>query len=466
MVKNVFGVVLASVSLVAGVYAVDWDGGAATANWTDGANWNPDGTPGSTDLARIQGGNLVDFNSAGTETIDRLRLGVSNGSQSGEVDVQSGTLLVTGASGTDSYRDGSGTVRVSGGTFEIGGSIRFAHRTGSTDAIIVTAGTFRSTGRMHGGEHGGLLVDVSGGLLEATGSHFDLISARGALGGPTVLNVSGTGVLDIKPTFGYNIGTSSRGDTTVNQTGGSTLAESIRIGQNAVGDVIYNLDGGVVNAGTINLHDTSFNFGDGTLQVNDINTTAGTTFAWDGGTLSSRNAGDNFDVSFNGDLTTTTGSAPTLDLGNIFISAGNQMEQLNVSGALDLAASDDVLDIMDTVYFLRGFGNAFVNGSLPLVDADSLAPGEFFDSVVGPTDVSRAANVFTSTASGLADSIAALGKNEYAIHYDAFTGNVNFIYNVSQTIPEPSTTGLILLGLGGLIAARRKEDEEGLPEYT
>ena len=143
--KYVLGMVGALVFCsTAPVFAAEWDGGAATVNWTDGTNWNPDGVPGPADQALIRGGNLVDFNSGGTVSIDQLRLGVSNGSQSGEVDVQSGTLVVLGA-GADPYRDGSGTVRISGGTLELaGGNIRFAHRSGSTDAILITSGTLLS----------------------------------------------------------------------------------------------------------------------------------------------------------------------------------------------------------------------------------------------------------------------------------------------------------------------------------
>ena len=43
-----------------------WDGGAATNNWGDAANWNADGVPTSTDDVDLTGANTININVAAT----------------------------------------------------------------------------------------------------------------------------------------------------------------------------------------------------------------------------------------------------------------------------------------------------------------------------------------------------------------------------------------------------------------
>ena len=306
----------------------------------------------------------------------------------------------------------------------------------------------------HGNSTSGtiLLNQTGGTLLVGSTSNLEMNMTADGSGGVTTYAISdGVAILD-QITMAPEVG----GTTVITATGGDLSVDVVNL--SGSGTVTFDLDGGSASLGNLNLNNGTFNFGDGTLAVNSI-TDSGGAFVWDGGTLRSRNQFDNQDIAYTGDLTLVSGGAPTLDLGDIFTSGGNQFEQLNVSGAFDLSATDDVLDIMSNVHLLRGFGLAVDSGFLTLVDAASIATGESFSSVVGPDGISRVADVFTSSASGLADSIAALGRDQYAIHYDELNGNVNFIYKVSQTVPEPSTTAMLLVGLLGVMALRDKPEE-------
>lgn len=305
----------------------------------------------------------------------------------------------------------------------------------------------------HGNSTSGtILLNQTGGTLLVGSTSALEMNMTAASGGVTTYDISaGDAILD-RVTMAGAVG----GTTRINATGGTISIDVLNM--NGSGAATFDLDGGSASVGNANLNNGSFNFGDGTLAVNTI-TDGGGAFVWDGGTMRSRNQFDNQDIAYTGNLTLVTGSSPTLDLGEIFSSGGNQFEQLNVSGAFDLSATDDVLDIMSNVHLLRGFGLGVDSGFLTLVDAASIASGEIFNSVVGPSGVSRATDVVTSGATGLVDSIAALGQDEYAIHYDEFTGNVNFIYKVSQTVPEPSTTAMLLVGLFGVMALRDKPED-------
>src|SRR5262245_52055185 len=86
--------------------AVSWDGGAATLNWSDANNWNPDGLPGAADDVTIDvAGTITVQHTGGATTIKSLQLQenltVSGGPLvvSGNLAVNSGNTLRTTGSG-------------------------------------------------------------------------------------------------------------------------------------------------------------------------------------------------------------------------------------------------------------------------------------------------------------------------------------------------------------------------------
>lgn len=384
--------IIAAVALFAGpqsvTHAATWDGGAATDEFTDAANWNPDGVPGVTDTATINANNLVDFNDAGTVTIDLLRLGVSNGSASGELDVQSGSLVVSGASG-DPYRDGNGTLRISGGDITFNGAnYRFGHRAGSQDAIVITAGTYTNNARVDGnGTPSSTLgidttITASGGTMNWAGSHFDAVSAQdsadNSVRGTATMDVSGTATVNVTTTFGFRIGEGrTGGDNVVNQSGGTVnvgsfgTGKQLRLGSAGSADSTsaYNIFGGTLNVfDDLRIGDSHASVFHVTGDDADINITdrfetvsVGNTtvrFTLDDTGVSSIDAGGI--VSFHADT--------TLEVDVDALTGANMITLFNYGSN---GTTFDNVNIFE-------MGGALSLGADPLGDAANLAHGEYF----------------------------------------------------------------------------------------
>ncbi|MCA9285825.1 MAG: hypothetical protein KDA22_11450 [Phycisphaerales bacterium] len=88
-----------------------WDGGAATANWGDDANWNPDGVPGPADDVVIDVPGRLAVTYAGI-TSEIASLALAN-----ELSIASGSLTVAGASSV------SGTLNLNNGTLVLDGEL-------------------------------------------------------------------------------------------------------------------------------------------------------------------------------------------------------------------------------------------------------------------------------------------------------------------------------------------------------
>ncbi len=258
--------------------------------WGLSGGW-PGDTTNTTGLVTIRDGDVVTLN--GDVTIERLQLGVSNGSETGEVDVQSGTLNVQTPTGVgDIYRDGNGTIRVSGGsvimgdpaTNTINGSgdptngtnYRLGHRNGGEDAIVVTAGTYTSHGRISSGG-GSVTIDVSGtGVANFNGSHFDIgVDADNGDSDPdtTTINIADASRLHVTSFFGARLGVKANaGDVIVNQTGGTfdvdlygsaNVNSGLQIATQAGTNATYNLSGGTLDVS----QDLYFGAGNGRLNI-------------------------------------------------------------------------------------------------------------------------------------------------------------------------------------------------------
>jgi hypothetical protein len=96
-----------------------WDGGAATTNWSDGGNWNPDGVPTATNNVSLTGANSItididaDVNSI-TLNNSSLLLTILSGNS---LTVAGDLLLADGVMNTEeAFPSVAGTVTMSGGT--------------------------------------------------------------------------------------------------------------------------------------------------------------------------------------------------------------------------------------------------------------------------------------------------------------------------------------------------------------
>ena len=161
-----------------------WDGGAATTNWTDAANWNADGIQAPLGVTAAHRLNInstqkvvYNFTTATTNYTGDTATGGGRGlvigsgtNVRGELEITAGTFSTIGATAGDVIGNGSGaigTLTVSGGTF-----------------IGTNAGTNLGIG---GGPTSTL--NVSSGLARVATLNMNATTAS--------INLSGTGVLEV-----------------------------------------------------------------------------------------------------------------------------------------------------------------------------------------------------------------------------------------------------------------------------
>jgi fibronectin-binding autotransporter adhesin len=220
----------------------------------------------------------------------------------------------------------------------------------------------------------------------------------------------------------------------------------------------FNLEAGTLRTNTI-AGAGAFVWGAGTIAPLS-NLTEGSTDRTDpGGSPSGPVVREGTILDFSGNLTSSNGSI--LDLGGLFTDNGLRYNQINISGALSLAAADE-LKININPYLLRP--NTYTStitgdwGTLRLAMADSISGT--FDTVTGiGTDFIGFA---ADPGSGGTDSFinpASLAMNTYYIEYrtsGVLSGAaVLFHYKVAGSVPEPGSAGLLLGGVILLRAMRR-----------
>ena len=157
---------------------------------------------------------------------------------------------------------------------------------------------------------------------------------------------------------------------------------------------------------------------------------------------------------YDGNLTTGDGSnaASVLDLGDMYSGDGLRYNQLRVSGTLNLASLNDVLNIDLNPYFLRPSGpNDVVAGdwgTFVLVRAETIT-GQF------NTHTGIANDGIGWTSLGVTTSLidpANLNPNEYIIEYRTGYGVASggdailLHYRVAGSVPEPASAGLLVAG--------------------
>jgi len=153
----------ASSSLTVVAPTKTWDGGAATSNWGDGANWNPDGVPGPQNDVQLTSGVAITVNVAAAAK----NLTLNNGSlvlsiQSGASIAVSGNLsILAGTLATDeAFPTVSGTTTISGGDVSY---------TLSSGSQTVDAKTYNNLSLSGGTKTLGGNVSVSGDLTISSG---------------------------------------------------------------------------------------------------------------------------------------------------------------------------------------------------------------------------------------------------------------------------------------------------------
>ncbi|HEY3215594.1 MAG TPA: putative Ig domain-containing protein, partial [Candidatus Eisenbacteria bacterium] len=161
-----------------GVLASTWDGGAGTSNWSDDANWSPDGVPGSGTNVTLSLSVPATLHVAGTQAVHDLTV-----NSNATIVVDSGALTVNGA-----YEQTGGAVHLAGGALAVSGTTSVSGGT-----LDVGPGTFTAADD----------VSVSGGSVSLSSGTFLADSSFDISGGTVSL---GTGTLELKSAFARSAG--------------------------------------------------------------------------------------------------------------------------------------------------------------------------------------------------------------------------------------------------------------------
>jgi hypothetical protein len=397
----------------------------------------------------------------------------------------SGVMNISAGSFTIARTGGTGTLNVTGGTLNktstgvnnIGDAVNTHAYINLSDGVMNTNGDTRIGNAGHGN------VNHTGGQWNAVGSWFTLADANTAARGTYTISggtlthtggggmhaaIRGDGTFNVSGTGTINGGalTIGRGDGGTsptgrwNQTGGQGIFNSLQVGLNTATG-IFNLEGGTFRVSTINNlvgGGSQFNWGAGVLAPRqpDAGSPTGPDLSSGTGYTEVRQSTTTFLT--NANLTTGNGvNAPSrLDLGGIYLSAGNVLFDTLTVGAgrtLNLASTTDVLEWNDdTSYLLRPFGFFTEDyGSLPLVatTGGGTITGTF-DTFLGLANDGRGFSQFT----GVFSSASALPTNTWYLEQTASA--ITFHYKVAGTVPEPGTFGLAAIGAYLLRTVRRR----------
>ena len=425
----------------------------------------------------------VNVNNGGTFTNNDGYLIVANNSGArGSLSVDGGQLnMVAGRFVIGQNGNTDGTLRISGGTFQhaSGELFQVGGANGSRGTLDLSGGVLNTVGDARVGDGGNGTVNHSSGTW--TVSNWLALSEQGTA--TSVYNQTG-GVLR-HTGDGGNLGIGISNTSTYNLSDGTVHFGSVRLGVSGGGqtfDATVNQTGGSMEAAALTIGEQNanarYNLSGGFLKVDLVTLGSGDTLAWGDGTLTAFSQGEEggFDRSFGpaatglevmegrvidvaGALTTGDGvlQSSTLRLNAYELNGIARFDQLAVSGDLDLAASDDVLEFnLDPMLLAPTDPFEEDWGTLVLVDA-SIISGQFSDFrgiQTGPMNFVEAAGS-RSLDAGIAPEDLPL--NTWYIEYSSggdYPGDLLFHYHISQ-VPEP--TSLALLALGAvLLRARRR----------
>ena len=283
----------------------------------------------------------------------------------------------------------------------------------------------------------------NGGLVESRNSNLVLGRQQNAQG-TFILN---DGNVSVAGTM--LVGRANSSDGTFNQNGGTVVVgNNLQFGDGAgAARGTYTLSAGtLIVANTMSAPAAgTFLLQGGALQVDTIASNLDD-FQWGAGTLASYQPADLRNIVSNIDLTTTAGSV--LDLGAVYQSQTVLHETLTVNGTLDLTAGGDELTAISSINLLRTLGHGSRAGRVDLISATSIL-GEF-DIFNGPTDSIISESLFDPL--GNEDDLVV---NTFFLDYST-PGQITFLYKISNTVPEPSTVGLLAVSLVFLRGFARK----------
>jgi hypothetical protein len=295
-----------------------WDGGAATNNWGDAANWNTDGVPVATDNVDLTGADTININVAAVTNHlvlnnAALTLTVNSGNSltvSGNLTLTTGTLNTASA-----FPTVTGTVNVAGGIvgFTSTGaqtipaynyndltSSSTGGRTLAASGTIGVAGTFTPGTNTYTTTGSTVNYNKAGAQLVVTFNYNDLALSNSGL------KTFGTGTSGIKGALTF--GGTATANTTTNS---ATISYNGSANQTVASLTYYGLTiastGGVVTG--INTPVTNFTISSGTLDLNTSTLTITGPATYTAGTIN------------NGTIT-STGSSSTFN-GTVFGAAVN-----------------------------------------------------------------------------------------------------------------------------------------------
>ena len=409
------------------VERIDLEGGApgSTATFTQSAALTV--TTGNLLIASNGGsGHYIQTGGAHAVVGSAAWIGVNNGT--GTYTLSGGSLSVDPSAvfGLNVGYGGNGSFIQNGGSFS-SGELWIGHGVSSTGSYNLSAGDMTVTTEYIGyGQSGGGAgtFTQSGGTHTVNGSLYVGISGDYALTGNGTYTLSGTGALSAN-----TLGVGWRGIGTFNQTGGTSTVGTLSLGDDySGGQGTYNLQGGQLNAGQINVINANsgiipsvavFNFTGGTLAVG---TFIGN-LANNGGTLAPGASPGTTLVQ--GDYTQGETGKLSIELGG---TGAGLFDVLQVTGTATLAGELDVT-------FWNGF---------------SAAAGDSFD-IVSATNLSGGFNTLNLATldTGLVWNVAYL--------YDQDASGTDYVRLSVQAVPEAKTYAMMLAGLGlvGWAARRR-----------
>ncbi len=234
-----------------------WDGGAATNNWGDANNWNPNGVPAITDAVTLLNNTTVNVNVTGNaasitfpQGANNVTLNINSGitlNVSGAVTIprpaSASNTLAVGAgilnAGSIAFTNGGGGQRhfltISTGTVTVSGNIT---QTGSTGSATITftgagllqlGGTFLTAATCTFTSFAGSTVEYNGAGAQTIGD-FPYVNLKTSGGGTktVVTGTSLTGVLTVNAGSVLDVNTVGLGTpTSVVLQGGATTGSSI-----------------------------------------------------------------------------------------------------------------------------------------------------------------------------------------------------------------------------------------------
>ena len=183
-----------------GVAPIVWDGGAATSNWGDAANWDPDGVPTGSDnvsltqasataidvdgnyaVQNLEIGNYVTLSILGTNTLT-LTGGLQQGGSA--INVGTGALSITG-----SALIAGGTLNLNSGTMTVDGSFALTGAAMHLDSgVLDVRGAFASTSGFVAETGTTIFSGTAAQAIGGSVTHYNLIFRNGGVGASKILS--------------------------------------------------------------------------------------------------------------------------------------------------------------------------------------------------------------------------------------------------------------------------------------